>query len=586
MKITQLTIKNIMGVNCELDLVNPVNVFLGRNGQGKSAIFDAIHWGFTGNLPHRGLKIKKDSGTILSTNGEGGASVSLVTSDGPLLRTEKQAKLPPSELMPESLAAMLNARRVLMITPAERQKVFSEVFKSDSCGEKITAFCQENKIGDKYLKIILRDMDDAAKYATSMRIAAKDVIAEWMEKCIEPEKMVTIDTKLLDLSLFTIAGLEDNLAKRQVALSELRVERKSVDTAALTKELETLEKAAKAYDPDALSLVVNKTQVDLAKANIKNNDCQTKSAESVATVKNIAAQIETMTDMRTKSACPTCTQAISEETLVGILNVLERQLESNAAEGKKLKAKADNAWMEWGNISDDLKVAIKANADACGVYDRGISTIQEIKTTLAEYKPVDETEITGQIDKLTEAVDKYKRLLDQVRTYQAEKFQFETLDGKMQEQIAARDEADRICQLLKPDGDLRKIVMESEVVVDYDPNLLAAWNFGSLQLLADGTIELFGRPVELASESEKFRAGLILTELLSRESGTKMMLIDGIDVLADTRGVLQNRLTEWCKTYDTILVNSATKSKPLPGQLLPVPGVSYWWVEGGQISQC
>jgi hypothetical protein len=124
---------------------------------GKSAILEAVEYGFLGKLPHRGVKTKKDAPNLLSTNGQGGMAVEIETSVG-ILKRGKTAKVPPTGLDDTQLGAILSARRVLSMAPKERQAVFSALFMGDFRGP-VEAWCKQNEVSTVWTKRIVANLD-------------------------------------------------------------------------------------------------------------------------------------------------------------------------------------------------------------------------------------------------------------------------------------------------------------------------------------------------------------------------------------------------------------------------------------------
>jgi len=139
---------------------------------------------------------------------------------------------------------------------------------------------------------------------------------------------------------------------------------------------------------------------------------------------------------------------------------------------------------------------------------------------------------------------------------------------------------DEIDQVLKPDGELRKILTQDVKAVQWDA-LAEQWGMESLSLNADGTVSLYGRPIEMASKSEQWRARVLLAELLSRTIGEGIMILDGADILGDTnKRAMKEALARWQQVYETILINNTAENVPQR----PAPdGMQYWLVAHGAV---
>ena len=583
MKITDLRIDKFMGVNCELQFTTPCNVFLGHNAQGKSAIFDAIQWAFLGNVEHRGVKIKKDAGVVLSTNGCGEARVAIETDLGTITRTRASAKLPPMDLTPEALSVVLNARRVLWMDANQRQKVFGQVFaQQGAMADEITRYFSEHELKAVYLPRVLKDMDAAAKFAREERALAKGRIVQVVVDCEPPSTHCQIDGKPFEFAKWSVDKILDLIEQRTATLADLHNRPAPVDTEKLAIEAADLQDTLDNTDLATYETPCEELLKEKAKREKTYREATTASANGLAGQKHIAGQIEKISALKGKPKCPTCTQDVHEDVLAGILDKLARELtKATAAQGKLDKKKRDTQ-LAWAQCDEDGKGAREMLEKVKLTIESHTNRINDIEKLIKIHQNAEPGEpVADQVAKLEHAIASYNELLAKVRAYHTAQADYEAKQDSVVKQRQIRDDADKIAQLLKPAGDLRKIAMDTQIEVAYDPVLTDAWGI-SPELLADGTVELFQRPIELASESERWRAGLILTELLSRESGTNLLMIDGMDLLADTRAVLRQRLEPWCETYETILVNAAQTQRPT--DLPPVTGVTYWWVDAGTVA--
>ena len=143
---------------------------------------------------------------------------------------------------------------------------------------------------------------------------------------------------------------------------------------------------------------------------------------------------------------------------------------------------------------------------------------------------------------------------------------------------------DALDELLKPEGELRLLANKGFTTAPLDDVLMGAWGM-DLKLLSDGTITLYDRPIELASASEKYRAGVLLAEMLGRKLGIGLLILDGLEILSPaTRVPLQNRLEAWQQDFDTIILLATVHERPSANRpSCHVKGHKYWWVADGKV---
>ena len=93
---------------------------------------------------------------------------------------------------------------------------------------------------------------------------------------------------------------------------------------------------------------------------------------------------------------------------------------------------------------------------------------------------------------------------------------------------------------------------------------------------------LYSRPIEMASASEQYRAGLLLAELLARTLGLGILVLDGLEILTqENRNVLNTRLLDWQAHFETVIFIISLDEKP---EIRNIAWLRYFWVEGGTIT--
>ena len=88
--------------------------------------------------------------------------------------------------------------------------------------------------------------------------------------------------------------------------------------------------------------------------------------------------------------------------------------------------------------------------------------------------------------------------------------------------------------------------------------------------------------LRFASASERFRAGIVLQSVLSRLTGLRFMVIDGLDILdQENRGFFFRFVQEVKADFDSIFVFSTI------GRYFPkdpgLPDVAFWVIEEGRV---
>jgi len=107
------------------------------------------------------------------------------------------------------------------------------------------------------------------------------------------------------------------------------------------------------------------------------------------------------------------------------------------------------------------------------------------------------------------------------------------------------DSWDRLAHLLGPDGPVRAKLAECGGSIDAD--LSAAWGC-AVEARADGEILYNGRPIELVSYSEQWRASMLVADMLARTAGTGFIVLDQLDSLDQTT---RQPLVAWASRYES-----------------------------------
>jgi len=90
--------------------------------------------------------------------------------------------------------------------------------------------------------------------------------------------------------------------------------------------------------------------------------------------------------------------------------------------------------------------------------------------------------------------------------------------------------------------------------------------------------------IRLVSASERFRAGIVLQSVLSKLTGLRFMLIDGLDILdQENRGFFFRFIQEVKSEFDSIFIFSTI------GRYYPknpgLPGIDFWIIEDGKVTK-
>jgi hypothetical protein len=118
-----------------------------------------------------------------------------------------------------------------------------------------------------------------------------------------------------------------------------------------------------------------------------------------------------------------------------------------------------------------------------------------------------------------------------------------------------------------------------------DAELAAAWGMADLTLHSDGSMTLGGRPIELSGKhsSEKFRAGVLMAEMICRAADTGVLILDGLEILTKAMAKeLSKAVSRWRDTYSTIILLASQDDTPDPSRY---DWFKLFWAEGGKVEE-
>lgn len=595
MKLEKLTIENFLGIpHADIDLSAPVTVFLADNGNGKSSIVGALEFIFSGGTVESRGYTKKNQADDMRYDKGGKMSVALTMDGKTYSRTAKSGHSPAID--PEQAVIAVNPQRVLRLTAKERQAIFGSILEKPDTIDKISkrflslGFCTGQMPP-------FDNLDDIQKWAIQNRRDAKNTVENITQQTAQkPAEQVEIAGYTFDLNEWQIDKVYRNIDERTTQRDDLQ--RK---LGAAQKEL------AEIGEPPIVT-GLNEMRMDLVK---QLKDVQyTSNSKSIDSLRTEMARAEDVVrgkqrfvDMAKTSldtinrsidaiskmsgTCPTCQRKLTKESKAAVITELEAQKLSKTSELRNLEDGLREAMGLQQDAQTKYKSAVaqqKTAAEQIAGIEQNIRDIDALVNKAARH-PV----LVEMITKLeSETADLAIRLvnLNALRDARVKLDAYEDANKSTDDTIRKATETikrmDQLDQLLKPDGEIRKLANEDLAAAQFDMDLAEAWGMGSLQLGPDGTITLFGRPIEAASQSEQYRVGVLLAELLSRELKLGILVLDGLDILSNqTRAALNERLSEWTETFESIILLRTVSERP------EVDTAGDWlksyWVENGRV---
>lgn len=587
MKISHISINSFLGIpSLELDLVAPINIFVGLNEAGKSSLRDALQWALTGCA--RGLKTHEQQ-TLLMAQGHKAAEVTLTFSDSSKITRRKTLKSPPSlwGTLPDDLGlvtALCDSHHFLTLPEKDRR---AELFR-----------------------LIPGLLPTAEEIAKRLFMAASD------EPDSKPFRKIALDLGQIAAAQSFKAAEAEAITRRRMA-KRLREELQAQEPSQTWKTGEGLEE--KTYIlPD-----INAQQIDegLAKLYAKRDKLlyrQGKAEGDLDKLSSLEAELAAL--------------VIPEPPGEGELQEWQDCLEVNRPILEKLKA--DVAGLEQGRPARKFPVLCpvcevgcpssgKEAAPAIPPADPAKATklkadlqeqIEQVERLELEWIEAQEAQLTqgkalkrkadleaqiaalknqqargdemaklqNEINDLANQIARGEELKNQVRMFWQLKKVAEDTTAKIKEAEKEIALYDTLSKALAPNGIPSALIAEALGPVNNLLGEAAAYLFPgrTLTLTEDLTIMLQEQPFVTLSKSARFRVGIAFQYALAKMSGVRLLMIDECDMLdPQNRAQLTALLLRIQPDFDNILIFSTT-DHAIPS---PIPEMQVWVMQARKV---
>jgi hypothetical protein len=585
MKIAHLTVTNFLGAAAmDIRTEAPVQLFVGRNGAGKSSLRDAVALALTADLGR--VHLKKDAQQLIHDHGDL-ADCRVITADGDEYRCtiSPSGKVLAKPSQDPALRFVVDAQHFAALDETDRRGFLLDLMGVKMDGPAIverlkTRGCNPAK-AERVMPLLRSGFDAASKEAkaraTEARGAWRAVTGEnwgsekskgWRapEPPYDAEAARTLATELTHCDVAieqwqkTMGAIEGETRARvqlQARLPALRTQAERAGS--ISQKL--------AHDEAQLA----EWESDLAKTLAAAG-----AAPRVGTVHRLATAIamalpawpgqdhiasgwqemrEALDEYEAEHG-PALLGKGDEKARARLPNVQRsRDLLANAvANDKRDLEAARRAQAEIDSITEQLK----AEQDTAG-FEEAHRQLEALKLQRAD--------LVGKLDTLKTA------------KHQADTAQKKTKDAAQHATDVAAWEA--VADALSPDGIPAELLAETLGPLNdrlQQSSADSGWPLVALD--ADMRITYGGRTVALCSESERWRAHAMLAEAIAFLSGLRLLVLDRLDVLdAPARDEALGWLDILAENgeLDTALVFGTYKAVPAP---LP-PTIAAHWIENG-----
>lgn len=569
MKLKTLTVTNVLGARqAVIEPTSPVVMIAGPNGSGKSSLRDAVALALSG-APSR-IKLKKEYDQLV-TEGVKDGSVEINFEDGrrsfvmlpdgevkfsgALVEDPAKARAALPYVLDMGLFASADAdtRRTLLFTltgcSAEVDQVRTRLLERGCDAEKIEAVLPLVVSGFPAAE------DDAKGRAREAKTLWKGVTGEtYGEKKAasfsidKPEVSPTNTGKLQD----EIAAVDEQIGSEQQVLGKM--------TEAFRLHQDSATQRGKLQD-----LVDRRKRIE---------DQLATDRADLAEWEQGLALLDGAENTDDALPCPCC----------GAKLIIRNGVLVDASTAAKVVSAEDLAKRPEYLRSRDLCAVAVANSErALAASANAASQLAAMAASAGD--PVTESQVTAQRAKIEDLKAKRGQLNVELSHQQANERSASEADRKTK--LAAKHHADvqawvALAAALAPDGIPGELLATAlKAVNKHLQGEAALTEWAPVSIDADMVIRAGGRDYRLLSESEQWRANAVLTEMISRLSGLKLVLLDRFDVLDNTgRGDLLYWLDALAEDnlIDTAMVFGTLKKAPttLPDR------VCAYWIENGR----
>lgn len=597
MKLTRIEIKNVLGIAmADVELPTPVAFFAGYNGSGKTSIAEAVRMALGGELVARGVKTKKELPTLVHEGAKtgqvevhhaGGLVTFALFPSGKVF--DDAAAYTPSQFLP----FVCEPHRFAALDDKERRTLLNAVMKvkvdRKNVLERLIARGVAKDRVERVGPLLLSGFESAHKEAARKATEAK---ADWRAVTSETygsEKAKTwaavtppYDPAAADPLRAELEQLEKDLDAAQQTVGALQAEEKQ--RAELRAKLPALAAKVERYQRADNKLSLDRAGLAEWDQKLAATKAEAGQGKRVGLIHDLAAAVayllpfgQTPTDKE-----PTAQECDAEAAL----NAYEREYGRVGASGN---AEAAARLPEYQRSRDTM-----ANAVAAG--ERDLAEIQQAQTEheaitkrLADEVAPDDAALAAAADKVAKLKARRAEIVAKLDALKSQKLAADSAAKKTKD--AAEHHADVVAwdlcaAALAPDGIPSELLLEA--IGPFNARLKQSAEDAEWPAIVIGPDmqirRVDGRPYQLLSEAERWRADAMLAEAISSLSGLRFLMLDRYDVL-DPKG--RADALAWVDVLaregeiDTVLMFGTLKELPghLPETFTP------HWVQHGEIAE-
>jgi len=594
MKINSLKMRNFVNhVNTEIEL-SGLNIILGHNQTGKSAIRDAMRYALIGSA--RGMSSREGQNHLVK-HGANKAEVEIALEGMEILRTtnnrlaingmNKQMKAGQQEILDgigisaETLSILFDTYQISSMDALERRKYFTKIFQVQTGDEEFADMLRKNRIEQRVISLSMPSFSLGGlkmiyDLAVEKRRQLKRDLAE-LENKQDPESIIDVEGERVDLKKVSASTIGDNIKAWSKELANMRAEKEEARSRQRESELqrgqiERCESNLKALnrflaDNNEQFETQEKIADELKVVNQKHAVMSNEYDRTVAEIDNTEMML---TVIKKLDLCESCDRKLNSEFGDKLNDLLSKRDKVKPEIGETRERINE---LEYG-LENDIRVEYRSkmnNVEPCEDL---------LKKAQAAYKDCDMKDVSGsELEQMESTISREKLILYKIEEYNRAKSGFNSIGTEINTVTTEIENWDRLAKFVNPESNnlVNPIYRKLAERIEYTSSL-----FNSDITVDENTWNICYKnvPLEFCSTSEKYEAGIVIQDAVSYLLGIGILFLDGVEIfVGEKKVVFSQAVKHLTKDYSNIFMFASVKDRPeISGN-----GVAYYWVDDGKV---
>lgn len=582
MQIGKITINNFKGIDNKEFTPDKINLFIGKNGAGKTSYMEAVRYALTGEAPENILRTGKTLGSVKTTV-FGGTEIERFFGKKSNVRVAGVASTQKSlkQFLEENGGIQMDTMKMITLgklltsmTSGELSNflVSSKLIPIEIDMEKFLSLCPLSSEAQEELSIMLPEapvkfnmeaITDAYNYFYSCRADKKKAVDVALKKSVFEGTKPAMSLSAVDKTIADInaSNKEKEIHDKLVAAYEKAVADRTRKLQELKRLEDSVKSVASAKKPDELIKTSAEQQVrNCDKAILAQQTTLNVLGSNVAMFEKTLANLDTsVCPLSNKLVCSTDKTAVKEEILQVIADN-KKQMLSLTNEIADLKSKKNAANEAIQKYNADLEKFRNAQA----IYDK----YRFFKDNIPEIP--EKPEERPSLEENRERLDELKKVREQIICFElAEKSKQEYTE--LSKELGIYEE---LVKNLNPKGGILERIIEFafKPLIEHCNNRaktlkadfeIAVKVDNGIRFLCKSKSDSGYLSLESVSSGEQLLAIFLIVDMLNTLSGFNILMLDDLDKLdeAALEGLMKLILNpEVLDTYDHIFL--ATVNHP------------------------